>query len=82
MRIEKLSVNEFEENVIRRIEPVAPYNTGLHHLTSFGDSACLIDGKRYAFSMNRIIWKIFRSRPSLKHVIYCLLILFSLYRLI
>ncbi len=71
LRIESLSPTEFEETVVSRIEPVAPYSEGTHHLSTFGDSACVVDGKRNAFSLRRLIWKLFHTLrdPKLNHLL-------------
>jgi hypothetical protein len=71
MRIERLSLTEFEETVISRIEPVAPYNAGIHHLSNFGNSACVIDGKREAFSLRRLLWQLFHTfrEPKIDHLL-------------
>jgi len=44
-RINKLTPEEFVEEAVREISPIAPYSDGVHTLSSCGEMT-LIDGKR------------------------------------
>ena len=47
-RINKLTPEEFAEESVREISPIAPYSDGVHTLSSCGEMT-LIDGKRVVF---------------------------------
>ncbi len=44
-RVNKLTPEEFVEEAVREISPIAPYSDGVHTLSSCGEMT-LIDGKR------------------------------------
>lgn len=52
-KILKLSSSEFEEISIKRIEPIAPYSYGIHHIDSHFDGI-VFDGKRLSFNFLRL----------------------------
>jgi hypothetical protein len=56
--IRRLDEDEFEEETIRRLEPVAgPYSAGLHTIAPAGD-VTLIDGKRWEPDPMRVVRKL------------------------
>ncbi len=68
-KIKKISLTEFEEKTVSFIEPVPPYNKGLHTLSKIGNYT-LLDGKKLEFNFSTV-WerlknKLFRLSDLIK----------------
>jgi len=59
-RIEELSALTFRETPVKHLEPVLPYDDGLHTLSRWGNRT-LIDGKRYRFNWPNFVFQIRRK---------------------
>ena len=54
MEVVRLDATGFEERLVRKISPIAPYVSGIHTLSAFGKRT-LIDGKKHLFTPSSAI---------------------------
>jgi len=64
--IDELCENSFKEHPVKILEPVAPYNMGLHTISRWGNRT-LIDGKVYRFSRAQFAFQIKRKLSKLRN---------------
>lgn len=55
-RIEKLNENEYVETVVSRIQPVQPYNEGIHTI-NISNGKIIVDGKKLVFHPMALFFK-------------------------
>jgi len=56
-RVIRLTPHEFHEETVAVVAPNARYPAGVHTLSSLG-SITLVDGKRRAFTLRRVAWRL------------------------
>jgi hypothetical protein len=63
-RIAELTPDTFVEEAVARVLPTGRYPAGIHTISKLGDRT-LVDGKRRAFTLRRLFWRLRRAlRPS------------------
>ncbi len=65
-QIDELSEYAFKEHPVKILEPVAPYNKGLHTISHWGNRT-LIDGKVYRFSWSQLGYQLRRKFLKLRN---------------